>query len=214
MNGLSESPAFELAVFDFDGTLADSFPFFASVYNELADRYGFRRVSAEEAAELRGCVAREIMRLVGMPPWKLPLVGASLKRLMAQNRAGIQLFSGIAEALRHLHTRGIRLAVVSSNSTANISGVLGPEIAGLIGHFECGASIFGKRRLIERVLRNTGVAKGRTIYIGDQITDHQAAREAGIAFGAVAWGYADLAALEAHRPQRVFRTVDELVSLA
>ena len=58
MNGLSESTAFELAVFDFDGTLADSFPFFASVYNALADRYGFRRVSAEEVTERRGCDAR------------------------------------------------------------------------------------------------------------------------------------------------------------
>ena len=35
---------YRLAIFDFDGTLADSFPFFLSVFNTIADRHGFRRI--------------------------------------------------------------------------------------------------------------------------------------------------------------------------
>ena len=37
---------YKLVIFDFDGTLADSFPWFAGVLNGVADRYGFRRVAA------------------------------------------------------------------------------------------------------------------------------------------------------------------------
>ena len=43
-----------LVVFDFDGTLADSFPWFCGVLNEVAARYRFRQVGTEEIETLRG----------------------------------------------------------------------------------------------------------------------------------------------------------------
>jgi len=42
--------SYRLAIFDFDGTLADSWPFFMSVFNEIADQHGFRRVDAARRA--------------------------------------------------------------------------------------------------------------------------------------------------------------------
>ena len=54
---MTEAPPaapYALAVFDFDGTLADSFPWFAGVLNGVADRYGFRCTRPGEAEGLRG----------------------------------------------------------------------------------------------------------------------------------------------------------------
>ena len=48
------------------------------------------------------------------------------------------------------------------------------------------------------------------IYIGDETRDCEAAREAGIAFGAVAWGYATVETLAEMQPEMVFRTVEEI----
>ena len=36
---------YSLAIFDLDGTLADSFPWFLRTINDVADRFGFRRVA-------------------------------------------------------------------------------------------------------------------------------------------------------------------------
>ncbi|MGB6054592.1 MAG: HAD hydrolase-like protein [Burkholderiaceae bacterium] len=47
-------------------------------------------------------------------------------------------------------------------------------------------SIFGKAARIRKVLHKTGIAAGEAIYIGDQGTDMAAARQAGVACGAVA----------------------------
>jgi phosphoglycolate phosphatase-like HAD superfamily hydrolase len=47
------APPYCLAIFDFDGTLADSFALFAEAYNELATRHGFKPVTTEEAQRLR-----------------------------------------------------------------------------------------------------------------------------------------------------------------
>lgn len=205
---------YKLTIFDFDGTLADSFPFFVSVFNDLAARHGFRRVEAEEAEGLRGYGARELMRHLGMPAWKLPLVAANFTALMRQNIDRIRLFDGVDEMLRVLAARGVALAIVSSNSLENVRAVLGADNAALIGEFECGASIFGKRSRIRKVLRRTGIPSTAAIYIGDQVTDLLAAGGEKVAFGAVTWGYGTAASLMLRDPAEVFLHVSDIARIA
>jgi phosphoglycolate phosphatase len=204
---------YRLAIFDFDGTLADSFPFFSSVFSTLADRHGFRRVEPHEVSALRRCDAREIMAKLGLPSWKLPIVARSFKALMRGNASRVPLFPGVCEMLERLNADGVELAIVSSNSRDNIERVLGADHARLIRHYECGASIFGKRPRLRKVLRKAGVDRGEAIYIGDQPTDHDAARAELVAFGAVAWGYGDIDALRARKPEAAFEHVGEITAL-
>jgi phosphoglycolate phosphatase len=203
---------YDLIIFDLDGTLADSLAFFARVHGELADRHGFRRVTAPEFEALRSHSPREIMRRVGLPRWKLPLVARSFVRLMRQ--VDIPLFAGIDEVLARLQESGATLALVSSNSAGNCRRILGDAHWQRLAHVECGASIFGKRRRITRAVRVTGIDPARAIYIGDQISDAVATRKAGVAFGAVAWGYATRDALERMQPQHLFSRVEDLLVLA
>lgn len=108
--------SYRLAIFDFDGTLADSFPFFVAVFNQVADKHAFNRIHPEELDALRKLGAREIMSHIGMPRWKLPLVARTFMGLMKKHRSAIALFQDIADTLRHLDEQGLILAVVSSNS--------------------------------------------------------------------------------------------------
>jgi phosphoglycolate phosphatase len=202
---------YDLIIFDLDGTLADSFTFFVSVHNQLADRHGFRRIAAAEIDALRGRSAREVIRHVRLPRWKLPWVARSFVRLM--RAAEIPLFAGIGPMLQHLQWSGAALALVSSNAADNCRRILGDAHWQRLGHVECGASIFGKRRRIVRILRAAGVDPTRAIYIGDQSTDAEAARRAGVAFGAVAWGYATRLSLERLQPAHLFDAVEDLAEL-
>ncbi len=205
---------YKLAIFDFDGTLANSFPFFVSVFNRLARQHQFKSIAPEEIPSLRQFSAREMMRYVGLPAWKFPLVGRSYIRLMEEQGAEVALFDGIGDALQHLAGTGVQLAIVSSNSRANVERVLGESNRQLIGCLECGASVFGKAARLRRVLRASGVAAAEAIYVGDQSTDQEAARCLGMPFGAVAWGYGDPAALERLSPEESFATVADLRRIA
>jgi len=100
------SMSYRLAIFDFDGTLADSFPFFISVFNQIADRHGFRRVDEADVQGLRHHDTRAIMRHVGMPAWKLPGTMRSFIGLMRENAGRIPLFDGIGEVLHTLDREG------------------------------------------------------------------------------------------------------------
>ena len=44
---------YRLVIFDFDGTLADSFPWVLRAMDDVADRFKFRRVREGELEELR-----------------------------------------------------------------------------------------------------------------------------------------------------------------
>lgn len=202
-----------LAILDFDGTLADSFAFFLRVFNELAARHGFRAVEAHEVPELRRYGARELMRRLGLPAHKLPLVTRDFIGLMRKDRTSVRLFEGVAEALADLYEEGIALGVVSSNSRDNVLHVLGPA-ARTVRYLECGVSIFGKRARLRRLLRKSGLPREAALYVGDQSTDLEAARAEGIAFGAVAWGYGDMEALRALEPDREFQSVADLPRIA
>jgi phosphoglycolate phosphatase len=202
---------YRLAIFDFDGTLADSFPWFLGVVNHLADEHGFRRIEDHEIETLRSHSARQVVAHLDLPAWKMPKIARRMRQLMERDIARIPLFPGVDLLLRGLAERGVRLAIVSSNSTGNVRRVLGPGNAALIRHYGCGVSIFGKRAKLKGVLRDSGVPVHEAICIGDEIRDLEAAHEEGIAFGAVSWGYTDPESLRAHAPEVMFTRMEEIL---
>lgn len=201
----------KLIIFDFDGTLADTLPVFLQVFDEAADKYGFKRFDPSRRQALRDLDARQLMTLHQVPLWKLPAIANFMRASMGRNTDGIRLFDGMDEALRALKAQGVQLTIVSSNSRSNVLTILGPETAALFSQFECGASLFGKLPKIRKVLAATGVAREHVMLIGDEIRDARVSAEAGIAFGAVAWGFNNVDVLIAEQPQQVFRQVADLI---
>jgi phosphoglycolate phosphatase len=210
----SRPSRYRLALFDFDGTLADSFPWFLEVANRLAGEHRFRRIEEHEIAALRSHSARHLIEHLGVPLWKLPALARQVRQQMARDIARIALFPGVELLLRGLAERGVRLAIVTSNSADNVRRVLGPELSALIQHYACGATLFGKGSKLRGVLRDSGVPAAEALSIGDEIRDLEAAREAGIAFGAVAWGYTDPDAFRALAPDMIFSRVEEILEAA
>jgi phosphoglycolate phosphatase len=201
---------YQLAIFDFDGTLADTGQWMMAAINRAAARFGFRQSSAAEIEAMRGMPNRDILRKLGIPPWKLPAIAVYMRRLAAEEIDRMSLFPGTREMLAGLAEAGMKLAVVSSNSEANIRRVLGLETSALIGCFDCGASIFGKARKFKRVLQRSGVPPSRAIAIGDESRDIDAAKVAGIAAGAVTWGYATAELLRSCGPAEIFTRIEEI----
>ena len=203
---------YRLAIFDFDGTLADSFPWFLAVVNEAAERYRFRRIEPEDVAMLRGHHARRVVQHVGLSPWKMPRVASWMRRRMAEELDSIELFPGVDGMLRGLSDAGVRLAVVTSNSEENVRRVLGPDLAARFRHWGCGSSIFGKGPRLRRVLAECRLRPEEAICIGDELRDLSASRSAGIPFGAVLWGYTLPEALREGAPEEVFASVEDILN--
>lgn len=201
---------YSLVIFDLDGTLVDSFPWFLRTINDVADRFGFRRVTDEDIEGLRHASTREILTRLEVPLWKLPAIARHARRLKAEAAADIALFADVEAMLRTLAENGVQLALVTSDSEANAREKLG-DSAALFAQFDCAASLFGKAAKFRRVIRRAGVEPDKVIAIGDEVRDIEAARAVGIACGAVCWGYAAPAALQALGPDFLFSKIEDII---
>jgi phosphoglycolate phosphatase len=203
-------PAYRLAIFDFDGTLADSMPWFRASFQDMIARFKLAPVRNDEVEGLRGLTAREIMARLNISVWQLPAIVSDMRKRKLAAAREISLFAGVPTMLSDLHRHGTKVAIVSSDSEASVRQVLGPA-ADMITRFDCGATVFGKHRKFRRVARKLGVAPSEAICIGDELRDIDAAKAAGMDSGAVAWGYALPAALDAAGPTHLFNSIEEML---
>jgi phosphoglycolate phosphatase len=201
---------YKLIIFDFDGTLADTFPWILQMADRVIAQFRLRPISANDYERLRRGGARELMKELKLPFWKLPRVARYVQDAMSAETDALSIFPGVKEMVTRLTERGFKLAMVSSNSPENVRAVLGPELCARMAHFDCGASLFGKDRKFKRALRATGVTAAEALCIGDELRDLEAARKVGIAFGAVSWGYTAADALAAQKPAFVFKQVSDI----
>jgi phosphoglycolate phosphatase len=200
---------YALAIFDLDGTLVDSFPWFARTINDVADHFRFRRVAEDELETIRAKSTREILAHLQLPLWKVPAVARHMRRLKAEAAANTPLFAGVPEMLQQLTDAGIKLALVTSDSRTNAQRKLGAA-AGLISYYDCAASLFGKPARFHRVIRRAKIGTAGIIAIGDEVRDVEAARAVGIACGSVAWGYAAPQTLRTMQPDFMFERMEDI----
>jgi phosphoglycolate phosphatase len=201
--------SYRLALFDFDGTLADSMHWLLGIFDQVADRFGYRRLAPGDQERLRKLETRAILRHLDIPAWKLPAIARHVRELAERDIAKIHLFPGADGMLAALRAGGVRVAVVSSNTEENVRRVLGPAAAHVV-HYACGASLFGKDVKLRSALRATQSDRGSAIFIGDEARDIAAANAAGLASAAVAWGYADPAFLRSLSPTLFFERMEEI----
>jgi phosphoglycolate phosphatase len=201
---------YKLAIFDFDGTLANSFPWALSIVDDMADKYQLNRIDTRDIETLRGYDARQLAKRYGVRWWKLPAMVKDARALMSRDAHKIALFEGASNLLRTLSESEVTLALVTANSLENAQKILGPEIFGFFKYYECGVSVFGKTAKFKKILRKSGFSTNQAICIGDEIRDIQAARKANISACAVGWGYTRVDALAAQSPDQIFMSMDEI----
>ena len=203
---------YKLAIFDFDGTLVDSFPWALSIIDGMTEKYQLNKVDMSELEVLRGYDARQLAKRYGVRWWKLPSLVKDARRLMARDAHTIPLFEGVYDLLKELSGLGIILALVTANSQENAQNILGPDVFSLFSYYECGVSIFGKAAKFKKILKKSSIKPADAICIGDEIRDIQAAKKANISACAVSWGYTRVDALQAQSPEHIFTTIPEIAS--
>lgn len=203
--------AYDLVIFDFDGTLADTGAWFRTATNKAAARFGFRQLSEQEFEALRSKGSREIIEQMGVPFWKLPMIAAFMRREAEAYISEIRLFPGVEDMLEAVRAAGARIAVVTSNRERVVRAALGGSVE-LIDHFACGAALFGKARKFRQVMKAASVDPGRVLAVGDEARDIEAARGAGIRAGSVGWGLADPEFLKSLGPDLFFSEVADIAT--
>ncbi len=202
-------------IFDFDGTLADSYDAITASLNHVRAVNG---LAALPEAEIKKHVGRGLELLLAdlLPDSDLDRnVALYRAHHVAVMREHTRLLPGAREAVEALKRSGRRLAVCSNKKVAFTRALL--DSLGLAPLFDAvlGPDDVPRPKpapdMLLAALRRLGAAPGEALYVGDMDVDVQTARAAGVAVWVVPTGSTDRATLEAARPDRIIEGLGELV---
>jgi phosphoglycolate phosphatase len=199
-----------LVLFDFDGTLADTFPRAVRLLPRLSRELRFRDPGAQELAALREQGLRQILSVLGISWWKVPLLLWRARMLLRRDLEPIPFFSGVAELLNRLDAAGTEWGILTTNGIELVRRTLRENGAPEPGWLEAGLGLSGKADQLRSLSRRAGVALAEIVLVADECRDVEAARSAGVAMVAVAWGYNTAQALARAGAVRTARDVGEL----
>lgn len=197
-------------VFDFDGTLADTFPRVARIFPRLARELHFRDPGPEGLVEMRGMSARQIMSHLGVAWWKVPVILWRARLLLSRDHSPVALFPGAVELLWALDEADLEWGIMTTNGLDLVRRTLRKSGAPEPGWLEAGIGLSGKTKHLRRFAQRIGADPSELLLVGDEVRDVESAKAAGVPMIGVPWGYNTSRALADAGLSRMCPSMDEL----
>jgi phosphoglycolate phosphatase len=190
-------PAFDLVIFDLDGTLIDSKLDLAHAVNATRAHMRMGPLEHEMIYSYVGNGAPVLLRKALGPDASDAEVQTGLEYFLAYYRDHkldyTHLYPGVRDALRELQAADTKMAILT-NKPVNISRAIidGLGVASFFFQIYGGNSFEQKKPHpmgVETLLAEAQVAKQRAVLVGDSSVDIRTARNAGIACVGCTWGF-------------------------
>jgi len=198
---------YDLLIFDWDGTLADSIGRIVQAMHLAADRAG---ESTCDDAAVKGIIGLALPEAIATLYPHLDHEQVATFRqhyadvYMALDEQPSPLFEGVVESLEAFRAEGYRLAVATGKARRGLDRVLLAN--GWQDYFDITRAADESRgkphpQMLEEILAHCQVAPSRALMVGDSSFDLLMASNAGMHSAAVGYGAMSLEALSAFRPQ-------------
>jgi len=176
-------------VFDFDGTLVDSYPLIEEAFAHVMRTHRLDEAARVLFRQSRGLPLPEQMKMVAPELWEdLVATYRSIDATLGHAR----VFRGIPTLVKKLHQAGAPLGVVSCKRRALVEGEL--EATGLRTYFDV---VIGYEDVtppkpapdpLLAAIGQLGLSRTHSIYVGDSMVDLETGRAARVRTVLAAWG--------------------------
>lgn len=201
-------------IFDFDGTLVDSFHKAIEKLNILADEFGFQKVHPNDIANLRELSSSAFIKHLKIPTYKIPQVIFRARKEMNNEMSKLTPFSNLPEVLQELSNANVSLGILTSNSKENVSTWLKiNKMEHFFNFIHTESTLFGKGAIIKKIIKKYEINKKHAFYIGDETRDIEAAQKNNIYSIAVTWGFNSEKTLLQHEPHYIARKPEDLLRI-
>lgn len=209
------SPRFPVALFDLDGTVADTLPLIYEAFDAAFLPILGRRHTDREIRDMFGPPDHEIIRMRVPEPEAADAFDRYLDVYRRRHPELVTLFDGMDDVIRQSSEAGVRLGIITGKSrkTAIITlrelGVL-DAFTVLYGGDDVERSKPDPQALVAALADLRRTPGEAAVMIGDSAMDIAAGKAAGISTIAVRWGSPDWAEVDALSPDYVVSNSSEL----
>lgn len=184
---------YDLIVWDWDGTLADSTGMITRAIVKAAEQAGLPALTPEAASSIIGLGLRESIETLypGISDAQARVLATQYNVNYFAGESEILLFDGAAETIKALSRRGFKLAVATGKSRRGLNLAL--EHTQLRNYFHATRTVdecFSKPhpQMLDELMDDLVVMPERTLMIGDTSYDLQMAKNAGVHAVGVSYG--------------------------
>ena len=208
---------YQLLIFDWDGTLADSIGRIVESVHQAADVCQLPRRSDERVRGIIGLALDDAIVSLYPEIARQELLGRFRRyyseSYVAQDEQAPALFEGVCESLELFRAQGYRLAEATGKTRRGLDRAL--QAQGWQAYFDitrCADESAGKPDplMLRQIMDYCAVAPERALMVGDSVFDLQMARNAGVDSVAVGYGAQSLALLETCGPSLQVSHFNEL----
>ncbi len=194
---INKKIGYKAAIFDLDGTIANTFPDISASVNAMLSEKGYAcRTDGEILRNINGGVY-ELIR--GALPDGVKDDNAELERCVevydryysSHYCDMTKLYDGLYEVLTELNRQGIKLAVYTNKETPQAADIIENLIPGVFdivlgsGHFPLKPEPVGTLWLLGQL----GACADDVLFVGDSVVDVHTAHNADLRVAGVSWGY-------------------------
>lgn len=210
---------YKLAVFDMDGTILDTLDDLTDTLNMSLAEVGMPLRTKDEVRSFVGNgVGKLLERAVsdGTSEKEFAALADAFRKNYALHCADkTKPYDGVPEAIAALRKAGMKTAVVSNKVDFAVQALAHDYFAGLfdiaVGERE------GVRRkpapdAVNEILRVLDVPREAAVYVGDSDVDADTAKNAGVDFIGVEWGFRPREVLAAHGAEIIVGDASELLA--
>jgi len=208
--------AYELLVFDWDGTLMDSESRIVNCMRAAITDLDLELPDDSSISNIIGLGLKEAicMLFTGADEVMVKEVTERYRHhFLYENTTPTPLFSGAEETLHRLKSEGYLLAVATGKGRPGLNKVLSHSGLDMVFHTtRCADDAFSKPHpdMLLQILDELGVQATDALMIGDTEYDMQMANNAGTAALAVSYGVHSVERLLQHKPEGCLNAVSEI----
>jgi phosphoglycolate phosphatase len=217
------SRAYDLIVFDWDGTLFDSTALITRCIQNAVEDVGGTRPSAAAASHVIGLNLMEALAHAApdVPKEKYPALGERYRHHFFKEQDAVSLFDGVIDMLLALKAQHYWVTIGTGKSRKGLDVTLERDLE-IDGKSVKLASLFDGTRTADQtqgkpnpqmlieLMREFGVDASRTLMVGDTTHDLQMALNAGVDSVGVSYGAHEADFLLTCKPKTVVHSIAEL----
>lgn len=219
---------YDLMLFDLDGTLVETAPEIMDAVNDTLRQFKLSLVSQQQVNDWigHGTLALLVQAVADRSGMTVEAVRSSelLQKMVPvydgfyQQRCGSRshLYPQVRETLQRLRTQGVKLAVVTNKEGRYTQVVMNVHQLGPLFDVVVSGDTLATKKPdpagVAHCLAKFGIARERTLFVGDSSIDAATARHAGVAVWLLPYGYNMGQPIDACAPDRVIADFSSLLN--
>ena len=202
----------KVIIFDLDGTIADTFSNTVDTIHKWTSRTKHKLTKEEIKKYIRYKSPEEIIKEFNISKIELFMLLWRIRRDLKDKIKGVEPFPEIKEVLEELRKKHM-IILLTSNNKENTELFLKKENIDCFFKKYYKSSLFGKDKIIKRIVETNGFDQEDVIYVGDEVRDIQACKRINCKIIAVSWGYNNKNLLQKDNPDYLISKPNQILTV-